>query len=139
MYGSAISRLASVGVISSAALRTVGAAACGLPAATRVNGANSAPMAAAYSSRVCLSRARRAFSASAYWLCEVGEAVRGQMRRDQAAQPVAAVLEAALGVLAEVWPVGGPGITLDGGNGLGAEDEHHVAAAGGDRARELVD
>ena len=68
MYGSAISRFDSVGVISSAALRAVGAAACGFPAATWVNGANSAPIAAAYSSRVCLSRARRAFSASAYWL-----------------------------------------------------------------------
>ena len=53
---------------SSAALRSTGADACGLAAATRVNGANSAPIAAAYSSRVCFSRARRAFSARAYWL-----------------------------------------------------------------------
>ena len=68
VYGSAMSRFASVGVTSSAALRSTGADACGLAAATRVNGANSAPIAAAYSSRVCLSLARRAFSISAYWL-----------------------------------------------------------------------
>ena len=37
-------------------------------AATRVNGANSAPMAAAYSSRLCPRRARLALSISAYWL-----------------------------------------------------------------------
>jgi hypothetical protein len=61
-------RFASLGVTSSAALRTTGAAACGLAAATRVNGANRAPIDAAYSSRPCLSRARRAFSTSAYWL-----------------------------------------------------------------------
>ena len=68
VYGSAIGRFASVGVTSSAALRSAGADACGLAAATRVNGANSAPIAAAYSSRVSLSRARRALSISAYWL-----------------------------------------------------------------------
>ena len=61
-------RFASVGVTSSAAVRSTGADACGLAAATRVNGANSAPMAAAYSPRVCLSLARRALSISAYWL-----------------------------------------------------------------------
>jgi len=68
VYGSAIGRLTALGVTNSAALRPVGAAACGLAAATRVNGSNSAPIAAAYSSRDCLSRARRAFSNSAYWL-----------------------------------------------------------------------
>ncbi len=61
-------RFVSVGVTSSAALRSTGAAACGLAAATLVNGANSAPIAAAYSWRVCLRRARRALSISAYWL-----------------------------------------------------------------------
>ena len=61
-------RFTSVGVTSSAALRSTGAAACGLAAATRVNGANSAPMAAAYSSRLCPRRARLALSISAYWL-----------------------------------------------------------------------
>ena len=68
VYGSAMGRFASVGVTSSAALRCTGAAACGLAAATLVNGANSAPIAAAYSWRVCLRRARRALSISAYWL-----------------------------------------------------------------------
>ena len=68
VYGSAIGRFSAVGVTSSAAPRSTGAAACGLAAATRVNGANSAPMAAAYSARVCPSRARRALSISAYWL-----------------------------------------------------------------------
>ena len=61
-------RFASVGVTSSAALRSTGADACGLAAATAVNGAKSAPMAAAYSSRVWPSRARRALSIRAYWL-----------------------------------------------------------------------
>ena len=61
-------RFASVGVTSSSGVRSTGAEACGLAAATRVNGANSAPIAAAYSSRVCPRRARRALSISAYWL-----------------------------------------------------------------------
>ena len=61
-------RFASVGVTSSAASRSTGAEACGFAAATAVNGANSAPMAAAYSSRVWPRRARRALSISAYWL-----------------------------------------------------------------------
>ena len=52
---------------SSAASRSTGADACGLAAATRVNGSNRAPMAAAYSSLLCLSRARRALSITAYW------------------------------------------------------------------------
>ena len=61
-------RLAAVAVTSSSALRLTGAAACGFLAATSVNGSNSRPMASAYSSRVCPSRARRAFSRSAYML-----------------------------------------------------------------------
>jgi hypothetical protein len=54
VYGSAIGRLAEVGVTSSATPRSTGADACGFAAATRVNGAKSAPIAAAYSARDCL-------------------------------------------------------------------------------------
>ena len=68
VYASAMGRLASGGVTSSAALRSTGAAACGLAVATLVNGADSAPMGAAYSWRVCPRRARRALSISGYWL-----------------------------------------------------------------------
>ena len=39
-------------------------------------------------------------------------------------------------MLAEVRPVPGLGVVLDGGDGLGAEDQRGVAVAGGDRARE---
>ena len=105
VYGSAIGRFSAVGVTSSAAPRSTGAAACGLAAATRVNGANSAPIAAAYSARVSPSRARRAFSISAYWLGAPARPCAARCGDDHAAQPVAAVLQAAAGVLGEVRPV----------------------------------
>ena len=61
-------RFASLRVTSWMASLSTGEAANGLAAATLVNGANRAPIAAAYAPRLIPSRARRAFSSSAYWL-----------------------------------------------------------------------
>ena len=68
-----------------------------------------------------------------------GQPVRGLMPGHHAAHPVAAVFQAALGVLGEVGFLVGPGQVLDGGDGLRTEDQRHLAAAAGDHRGELVD
>ena len=68
-----------------------------------------------------------------------GQPVRGLVPGHHPGQPVPAVLQAALGVLGEVGPVLRPGEVLDGGDGLRAEDQRHLAAAPRDDRGELVD
>ena len=69
----------------------------------------------------------------------VGQPVRGLVHGHHAGQPVPPVFQAALGVLGEVRAVVSPREMPGRGDGLGADQQHHLAAAGRDHGRELVD
>jgi len=72
-----------------------------------------------------------------------GEPVRGQVREDEALEPVAAVLQGSAGVLGEVRPAGVvaalAGEVLDGRDRLRADEQHDLGPHRGDRRGELVD
>ena len=120
-------RFVSVGVTSSAALRSTGAAACGLAAATLVNGANSAPIAAAYSWRVCLTAGPPGVVDQRVLAGRAGEPVRHPVPGHHAGQADPAVFQAALGVFGEVGPWLATGKVLDGGDGLRPDEQRHLA------------